>query len=233
VSVRLERGARGARLIEKDCVLSEILSHPGPTNCLFDVLALCVATLAPGPRVLVLGFAGGGIVAPLRAAGWEEPLIGVDRELSGLRIFRELCGSWAGDVHVERADAADYLRGQSERSYDLIFEDLSVARGEEISKPALSLELLPRLIRSRLKPGGVALTNVLPVPGWRFSQLFTVLAQPYPRAVIVRFDEWENRLLMAGRRLASAAEISRRLKAGLRQLGSNQGARLRLRTFRG
>jgi hypothetical protein len=57
--VRIERTRRGARMIEGDVVLSEILARPGPTHSLFDLLAAAVTALSPGPRLAVLGFAGG------------------------------------------------------------------------------------------------------------------------------------------------------------------------------
>jgi len=79
--VKIERTRRGARIREGDVILSEILALPGPTHSLFDLLAAGIAALAPGPRVAMLGFAGGGVVAPLRAMGWNHPLCCVD--LSG------------------------------------------------------------------------------------------------------------------------------------------------------
>ena len=61
--MKIVRTRRGARIVDDDVVLSEILAKPGPTHSLFDLLAAAVATLAPGPRFAMLGFAGGGIVA--------------------------------------------------------------------------------------------------------------------------------------------------------------------------
>ena len=46
--MRVERTRRGARIIEDDVVLSEVLAQPGATHSLFDVLAAAVGTLAPG-----------------------------------------------------------------------------------------------------------------------------------------------------------------------------------------
>ncbi|MEC9081308.1 MAG: hypothetical protein VYE44_05980, partial [Verrucomicrobiota bacterium] len=60
---------RGARLVQNGSVLSEVLAQPGPTNSVFDALAALVRLFSPGARVGLLGFAGGGIIAPLRAMG--------------------------------------------------------------------------------------------------------------------------------------------------------------------
>ena len=76
--MKIERTRRGARIIDDDVVLSEILARPGPTHSLFDVLAAAVAAFAPGPRFAMLGFAGGGMIAPLRAMGCDIPVRAVD-----------------------------------------------------------------------------------------------------------------------------------------------------------
>ena len=65
--IRVVRDRGGLRLLEGDAVLSRVMARPGPTHMPFDVLAACVAALSPGRRALLLGFAGGGTVAALRA----------------------------------------------------------------------------------------------------------------------------------------------------------------------
>lgn len=232
MSLRIERVLRGARIVQNDCVLSEILRQPGATNCLFDVLAMSIRVLSPGPAVLLLGFAGGGVVAPLRASGWHHPLVAVDLDLAGEGIFRELSDGWCGEVLVEEGEAANWLRSRPRARYDLILEDLSVALAGEITKPEVSLETLPQLMPQSLAPGGVVVTNVLPVPGWSRRQLLTLLAAPHPRAVVVSFEDWENLLLLSGSTLPSARELSRTLRAALGDLGSDQGRRLAVSTFR-
>lgn len=232
MSLRIERVMRGARIVQNDCVLSEILRQPGSTNCLFDVLAMSIRILAPGPAVLLLGFAGGGVVAPLRASGWHHPLVAVDLNLAGERVFRELSSRWCGEVVVEEGEAATWLKSRPRARYDLILEDLSVAVEGEITKPEVSLETLPQLMPQYLAPGGVIVTNVLPVPGWSRRQLLTLLAAPHPRAVVVSFEDWENLLLLSGSALPTAREISHTLRAALRELGSDQSHRLAVSTFR-
>ena len=107
--MRIVRTRRGLRLLEGDVILSELLARPGPTHCLFDVLAACVAALAPGPRIALLGFAGGGIVAPLRAMGFPHAIEAVDLDPTGEKLFRELARHWAGEVRVARMDALEWL----------------------------------------------------------------------------------------------------------------------------
>jgi spermidine synthase len=215
----LERTARGARLIEGDAVLSEVLAAPGPTHSVFDLLAAIVAALAPGPGVALLGFAGGGIVAPLRAMGWDGALDAVDLDPRGERLFRELCGSWCGAVRFTRREASDWLR-RGRRRFDLVIDDLSVPHRGEITKPDLSVETLPSLIRRRLAPGGVAAVNALPVPAMAWNEMLWRLAAPHRRARVVLFREFENRVLLAGPDLPPPRPLGQLLRGRLRAIES-------------
>ena len=230
--MRIVRLKRRARIVDGHDVLSEILDHPGPTDTMFDVLAACVAGLAPGPRIAMLGFAGGGIVAPLRAMGFDAPLETVDLSLHGVRLFRELSGSWAGAVAVDQADAVTWLRRRSRR-YHLILEDLSTTRtrGQLAVKPAVSLEALPGLIRRRLATGGVAVTNLLPMPGMSWATLLRRLAAPFRRAQVVHLDGYVNRILVAGD-VPEPRETSACLRAALARIGSMQTAAVRVRRLK-
>jgi hypothetical protein len=218
---RVVRTRRGARVEQAGVILSEVLARPGPTHTLFDILAACVAALTPGPRVAVLGFASGGVVAPLRAMGHGHPLEAVDLSRDGEPLFRELSGGWCGTVRLHQADAAAWLR-RPRRPFDAILEDLSATIGGEETKPPVSLATLPPLLRARLAVGGVAVVNVLPVPGRPWSRLLPHLARPFARARVVRLERWENRVLLLGDALPSARSCALRIRAALRAVGSRE-----------
>jgi len=228
--MKVVKTARGARIVDDDVVLSEILAAPGPTHSLFDVLAACVAALAPGPRCAVLGFAGGGMIAPLRAMGFPGPLSAVDLSRDGEKVFRRLSQDWAGTVRLAQADAETWLRRQR-RPFDLIVEDLSVPSPAGTVKPYVSFDTLPALIRARLRPHGVVVTNLLPLPGTSWAALLARVALPHRRAVVLTLDEYENRFVLAGRALPTAAEVSQRVRRALRGIGSYQEKLIRLRTL--
>jgi hypothetical protein len=226
--VRIVRTRRGLRLLENDVILSELLAEPGPTHCLFDVLAACVAALAPGPRFALLGFAGGGVVAPLRAMGFEHPIDAVDLDPSGEALFRGLSGSWAGDVRVARMDAAEWLAA-GDAPFDAILEDLSVPGRETTVKPRASFDGLPALVRARLARDGVAVTNVLPEPGMSWDAMLAPVAGSHARAVVIELEEYENRVAIGGAALAATPEVARRVRAALDAIGSVQARRIRFR----
>jgi hypothetical protein len=228
--VRVVRTGRGARIVEGDVVLSEILARPGATDTLFDVLAACVAALAPGPRAAILGFAGGGMIAPLRAMGFAGPVEAVDLSRAGEPLFRELSDAWAGDVRLAQQDAVGWLR-RRRAPWDVIVEDLSIHRDGETIKPYAALDPLPRLIAQRLGARGVAVLNVLPLPGTLWPSLLAQITAPYAAATVIELDEYDNRIAVAGPALPPAREVARRVRGALRACGSNQAEMLAFRTL--
>jgi hypothetical protein len=228
--VRIVRTRRGFRVVQGGLVLSEVLARPGPTHTLFDVLAAAVAGLAPGPRVALLGFAAGGVVAPLRALGWGTPLSAVDLDVTGETHFRHLSGPWAGTVRVSKADAAEWMSRRGRR-FDAVLEDLSVATDLGlVTKPRMSLDRLPAIVARRLAPSGVAIVNLLPIPGVPWSEAVRRSRAPWTKAVVVHLEDYENRVVVAGPRVPLAAAVSRRLRDALRAIGSNQEHRISVRS---
>lgn len=225
--VRWVQGRGRVQLLDGDAVLSEVRTRPGPTHAVFDLLAAAAAALAPGPRVAVLGFAAGGLVAPLRAMGCSAPIEAVDLSLTGARRFDRVARSWAGSVNVTRCDAARWL-SRSRRRFDLIVEDLSVTRDGHVSKPTVSLEDLPALMRRRLTRSGVVVTNLLPIAGWSWRRVFETLAGSYDRALVVSFLRFENRVVIAGDELDGARQVSQRLRSALRRCRSRLAGEIRL-----
>lgn len=230
--MKVVRTRRGARLVDGREVVSEILARPGASGTLFDVLAACVAALAPGPRVAILGFAGGGVVAPLRAMGFAAPLTAVDLSRASEPLFRRLSRGWAGDVRLTRMEASAWLRRQK-APFDLILEDLFLQEAGGAVKPRVSLDVLPQLMRDRLSPRGIVVTNVLPAPGMGWEALLDRLAAPHPAALVLRFRDYENRLVIAGGGLESAARVSRRIRVALDTIDSSQAAHISVRALPG
>ena len=229
--VRLVRTKRGARLLQDDAVLSEILAQPGPTHGWFDVLAACVSTLATEPGFLMLGFAGGGVVAPLRAMGYSQPIEAVDVSSDGQAVFQELSSSWAGEVTVHCSDAAAWLE-HTVASYSVILDDLSVPTSRGVLKPTATLETLPSILAKRLRPGGAALFNLLPSPDHPWSAQTRMIGEPFSELIVVRDSEYENRILIGARELPAAGILAGDLRAHLERIDSKRSANLRLNTVR-
>ena len=218
----------GLRLSQHGVVLSELRTTPGPTDSVFDVLAAALAVLAPDARTGVLGFAAGGMMAPLRALGVKSVIHSVDLERAGHDLFCRHCPEWAAQVNWQQADAVDWLRGQTAK-FDLLVEDLSVPREGDVFKPDVSWEVLPELIRARLRPGGCAVFNLMLSPGDSWNSALPKVTRHFAEARLVHLDEFENRLLIAGARVPTARALGIALRRELRRLRSRQAGRMQVR----
>lgn len=217
----------GLRLSQHGVVISELRTSPGPTHSVFDVLAALITTLDHGPRVGVLGFAGGGMMAPLAALGFEGHLETVDLDAESFQLFEKHCPEWSRHVRFHLDDAAAWL-GRQRRPFDLLMDDLSIPRDGDVHKPAICWERIPELIQGRLSAGGLAIFNLLePRPG-RWNPEFSRIAARFGAARVVHFDEYENRILIAGNDLPKAAALSVRLRSALARIRSRQATRIRV-----
>ena len=213
-------------------MVSYVVRQPGPTGSIFDVLAACVATLCPGPRFALLGFAAGGIVPPLRALGFNSPIEAVDVSLDGEKVFRRAVTFPHHDVHVTQDDAASWLK-RIRRRFDLILDDLSVLHTDYgVVKPKVSLTILPTLVANRLSESGIGVFNAVPSPDRSLLKLLSGFASPFRKTLVLSLDDYENRLVIAGRDLPGARCLSQELRLQLRTLGSKQATRFSIRKFR-
>lgn len=224
---RVRRLRHRLRIYEGDALISDLPAQPGPTHTPFDVLA-AAATVIAARSVLLLGFAGGGLIAPLRAVGCRAPLQGVDVDTALEPLFRELSREWAGEVALATDDAARWLES-SARRFDLVIEDLSVPAGRSITKPPISLDPLPSLIAAHLAPGGLAAFNLLPVAGSTQREVVEAVTAPFARAVEISCSTWDNRLVLAGAPAADPRRLGRVLRGTLRSLGSRMVDEIHLR----
>jgi hypothetical protein len=77
----------------------------------------------------------------------------------------------------------------------------------------------------------MAVFNLLPPLEGSFAAAMTRVAAEFPVARVVMLEEYENRLLLAGRELPSARELARQLDQQLRRLGSRQAGRVSVRKW--
>lgn len=228
--MKITRTKHGLRLSQHGVVITELRTTPGPTHSVFDVLGALIAVLAPVGRVGVLGFAGGGMMAPLRHLGVEAPIDSVDLDRTGYDLFRRHCPAWSCGVNWQQADALVWLR-QQPSGFGLLLDDLSVPREGDVFKPAISWNELPALIRRRLRPAGVGIFNLLPPAEGGWDSHLKQIAGGFRAAQILELAEFENRILIAGDALPSARALSARLRGALRRLRSRQAGKIKLRSY--
>ncbi len=219
----------GLRLSQHGVVISELRTSPGPTHSIFDVLAALIAVLRPSGRIGVLGFAGGSMIAPLRRLAMEAAIETVDLDRESYRHFHRHCRGWARKVDWQHADAVAWLRKQSP-DFDLLMDDLSVPRDGDVHKPDICWNVLPELIRQRLRPGGIAIFNLMPPNGERWNSEPNRITDLFKAATIIRLDDFVNRIFITGDDLPSTRELGANLRAALRRLRSRQAGRIHLRS---
>lgn len=218
----------GVRLSQHGVVISELRTSPGPTHSVFDVLAAVIAVLAPRGRIGILGFAGGGIMAPLTALGVTERVTTVDLDRASYDLFRRHCRAWSRRVAWQQADAAKWLRRQP-RTFDLLLDDLSVPRDGDVVKPDISWNGLGKLMRQKLKPQGIAVFNLLPLADGTWQPVLPRLAGLFDATLVLHLDDFDNRILIGARCLPTARALGRQLRQALRAIRSRQAGRIRLR----
>lgn len=221
----------GFRLSQHGVVLSELRVTPGPTQSVFDVLAAAVKVLRPAGRLGLLGFAGGSMMAPLRALGAAGPVAAVDLDRAGYELFREHCLGWAGDLAWEQRDAVAWLR-ERDAGFDVLLDDLSIPQSGDVIKPGISWHVLPKLISEKLAPDGVAILNLLQPEQGTWAGELSRLAELYGQALVVHLDAFENRLLIGGAQLPDARAMAADLKHALQSIRSRQAGRFQVRTLR-
>jgi hypothetical protein len=230
--VIVTRTKHGLRLSQHGVVISELRTTPGPTHSVVDVLAALIAVLAPWGRIGLLGFAGGGMMAPLHALGVETVIDAVDLDQMGYDLFRKHCPEWIDCVNWQQGEAVAWLR-QQPVGFGLLMDDLSVPSGGDVVKPSISWEVLPGLIGQRLGSGGFAVFNLLPRSKTEWNRDLEKIVGLFNTARIINLDEFENRILVTGDELPNSREIGRRLRITLKTLRSRQAGRFQVQTFSG
>lgn len=226
--MKITKTRGGLRLSQHGVVISELRTSAGPTHSVFDVLACLLALHGQEGSLGMLGFAGGGVLAPLRCLGFSRKFEAVDLDEASYRLFVEHCYPWASQVNWHNADALTWLRGRRGR-YEVLVEDLSIPQDRDVIKPEISWTILPALIRRRVAPRGIAIFNLLPPPGHRWTAALAPFRKEFSRLCMIELEEFENRILIAGHRLPDARTLGRALRVALRQLGSNQSGKMRVR----
>ena len=226
----LQNTKQGARLVQNGSVLSEVLSEPGPTQSVFDILAAAIM-LNNKNRVGILGFAAGGLIGPLRSMNGHQHLFGVDRDEAGFKLFQRVSGDWRGKINFVHSDAVEWLNAQK-KPFDVLVEDLSVGRDGDVFKPTVSIEILPELIRSKLTPSGIAIFNLLPSDHCSWTNMIKKVSAPFRHGIVIKFESFYNKILILSvKPLTSTPKISRLLRKFLSGIESSISHDIQVRTL--
>jgi spermidine synthase len=230
--VRVLRTADGFRLVEHGVVLSEVRRQIGATHSVFDVLAALASLFCSSDRLGLLGFAGGGMVAPMRCLGVESRIETCDLDGRGYELFKKHCPTLADGVEWSARDAQSWLRTKA-NVFDLLIDDLSVSHEGDVFKPDCSWETLPSLMKSRLRHGGVVVANQLKPQNASWKNSLLVFEKLFREIQVIHLDDFENRIVIAGQRLPDVRTTSRAVRERLRRMGSRQSRKISVRRCSG
>lgn len=224
--VRVHHTARGDRRLEIDGTWASVWRGEGAaTGSVWDALVAPLLLLPPGRRrrVLILGLGGGSAARLVRALAPRAAIVGVEKDRAVVAAARRHFGLDALGVEVACDDALRVL-ARERRRFDLVIEDCFVGRGgAERKPPGLPLPGLALAAR-RLAPGGILAVNTLD----ETAEVAAVLAGLLPHRLELRVADYDNRVLVASRRVLDA----RALRAALARdpVLAGTAGRLALRT---
>lgn len=225
--MKLIRTANGLRLSQHGVVISELRTSPGPTHSVFDVLAALLLVFPAQGRIGLLGFAGGGMMAPLQALGHRELIHTVDLDASAYQLFCQHCPEWVRLVRWAQADAVEWLDRQRSQ-FGLLVEDLSIPHQGDVVKPDICWSILPKLIRQRLHPAGIGIFNLLPPASTSGTHQIRDIATRFTTARVIDFQDFQNRILVVGENLPPARRLGSQLRLVLKKLRSRQAGRIQV-----
>ena len=131
------------------------------TGSVWDLLWLPVFFLAAPriERVLLLGAGAGAVIRQLNMLFQPKEIVAVENNPVHLRVAREFFGVTRQMSVLHQADAAEFVRRYRGGRFDLIIDDLFVARGSVVRR-ALSCDSrwMKQLVR-HLRPAGILCVN--------------------------------------------------------------------------
>lgn len=207
VEVRVGRRGRELRI---DGTFASYYEPSLPvTGSVWDALAIPLLLLPPARRrrILILGLAGGSVARVVRALAPRAHVVGVELDREVLRVSRRWLGLDALGVDVVVGDARAYL-ARCRRRFDLIVEDVFVGRGRAVCKPPWLPVPGIALAARRLAPRGLLVSNTID----ESAAVARELRRRFPAALSIEVDDFDNRVLVAGR----APLAARPLRAAVR-----------------
>lgn len=127
----------------------------------WDAIAAPLLALPPGRlrRLLMLGVGGGSVARLARALAPSVRIVGVERDQEVLAVARRDFGLDTLEVELVVDDALSFLE-REHRVFDAVVEDLFGGSRGSLHKPDWLLDRYP-LLRQRVAPGGVLITNTV------------------------------------------------------------------------
>lgn len=191
-------------------VASAVRLGRSSTGPVWDALAAPLLLLPPAKRrrVLILGLAAGSVAHVVRRLAPDAQIVGVELDPQVVRAARRFFGLDRLGVRTVVEDARRFLERRSGR-FDLVVEDMFLGSRDSLRKPDWLLRDGLRLAARHLPPHGLLVANVI----GGFAAYERTAARTLPQVYSIRLRGYENRIVLAGRRLADPGAIRSSLAA--------------------
>jgi len=184
------------------------------TGYSWDALAAGCLLRADGPpaSVLLLGVAGGTVARQLRAFLPDVAITGVEIDSEIVSLARRHMALDALQVEIVVDDALRFLSA-TPRRFDAIVDDLFLSGPDDVRHPRVPPAERLELVKSRLAPGGVAVSNLIldaDGPFWTERKLARrAFAEAFAIVRVVRPLRGLNETLVGGERPSTGASLRR------------------------
>jgi len=180
------------------------------TGSVWDAIAAGILALPPARRrnVLLLGLGGGSAARIVRAVAPEARITGVEIDPDVVALARRWFDLDALGVNVVIADAREFLVRTRAR-YDAILEDCFIGPEDELAKPEGIPEPAFTRAASRLRPGGVLVSNALD----EAPAIADAIGAHFRSVVRIGIDEYENQVFVGASAPLRATELRRAVAA--------------------
>jgi spermidine synthase len=190
------------------------------TGSVWDALAAPLLLL-PKPRrdrVLILGLGGGSAARVVRALAPKARITGVEIDAGVVRAARRWFDLDGLGVEVVKGDAQRYLE-RTRRRFDVILDDIFIGNRRNLRKPDWMPDTGLALAASRLRPGGILVSNAIDEVALVAREMRRLFASTLQIAI----EDYDNRVVvgaafpLSGRTLRAALTNNPTLAATARR----------------
>ena len=159
-SIGLQRAGRRTDVVVDGIPYSTFHPDRPWSGYAWDAIAASAAWVRePKPSVLLLGAGAGTVLVLLRRLLPDAELLAIELDPRMIALGRERGGVADSGAEVILGDAVEAL-GRMRRKFDLVLDDMFAPTAGGLGRPVADEAAHLRRIAARLRPGGVAATNV-------------------------------------------------------------------------
>ena len=187
------------------------------TGSVWDILALPALLYPPKTikTVLVLGVGGGSVIQMLLKIINPTSVIGIEIDPIHLFVAKHFFKLTDERIHLEQADAVEWLKQYKGPKFDLIIEDLYGEKGGEPERAVQPDEAWFDLLTKNLSKDGALVMNYVSIDQLKEADYFhrQKTRSKFSSALQFNTSSYENRVAVFAKRKVSSSKIKSNLNA--------------------